>query len=91
MRPICAVTAIDQRDGLDSVGDTERGTLWRVSVPVERRAGLTADQRAMQRGVVALQLGVVGVALLLAIPTRASRHAARRKSRIVGAHARELA
>lgn len=88
---LSAVTAIDQRDGLDSVGDTERGTLWRVSVPVERRAGLTADQRAMQRGVVALQLGVVGVALLLAIPTRASRHAARRKSRIVGAHARELA
>ena len=87
---LSAVTAIDQREDLDSVGDTDRGTLWRVSLPVADRAGLASDQRATQRAVVALQLGVIGVALLLALPTRASRAAARRKSRIVGAHAREL-
>ncbi|MFT4135098.1 glycosyltransferase [Microbacterium sp.] len=85
-----AVTAIDQRDGLDGVGETDRGTLWRVSVPVAARAALEPDARVVARSAALLQLGVVGVALLLALPTRASRAVARRTTRIVGAHPEEL-
>ncbi|MFT4221262.1 MAG: glycosyltransferase [Microbacterium sp.] len=79
-----AVTGIDQRQQLVSVGETTRGTLWRaVSEPGER-ARPTARQSALGGWATAAQLAVFTIAVLLAIPTTASRRAARRTPRIVG-------
>ena len=35
---LAAETALDQREALDAVGETAKGTLWRVTQPVEPRA-----------------------------------------------------
>lgn len=78
-----AQTALDQRERLDNVGDTGNRVLWRVSdeVAPRRVADSVADTA---RTVAVVQLGVIVVALLLALPTAASRAASRRKPRIVG-------
>ncbi|QKJ20006.1 glycosyltransferase [Microbacterium hominis] len=83
---LSASTALDQREGLDAVGDTAKGSLWRVArAPAPRPAASAEVERTAQ--VIALtQLIVVGVALLLAIPTAAARRAARRSPRVVGPH-----
>lgn len=77
-------TSLGQRDGLDTVGDTSRGTLWRVVGDVERRAEPDQMTRSTTRLVSGVQLGVVAVSLLLAVPTLASRRLARRSPRTVG-------
>lgn len=79
-----ATTAIDQRAGFVKAGETERGTLWRIEGDIAEHAPLTADQQAAARAVTGAQLLVVLAALLLSIPTRASRRAARSRSRVVG-------
>ncbi|MFS0852489.1 glycosyltransferase [Microbacterium sp. 179-I 3D4 NHS] len=79
-----AVTKIDQRAGFVHAGTTVRGVLWRVEGDVAEPAGLTAAQAQNAGFVTTLQLLVVFAALLLSLPTRASRRAARAKSRIVG-------
>lgn len=79
-----AVTSLDQRVGFVQAGSTDRGVLWRLESDVAERPGLTGGQNATARLVITLQLIVVFAALLLAIPTRASRRAARAQSRIVG-------
>lgn len=79
-----AVTALDQRAGFVQAGTTDRGVLYRLEADPEPRATLTATQQATSRLVVTLQLVLVFAALLLSIPTRASRRAARATSRIVG-------
>ncbi|UJP11463.1 hypothetical protein L2X99_08175 [Microbacterium sp. KUDC0406] len=79
-----ALTSIEQRTGFVKAGDTVRGVLWRVDMPVAARPALTDAQHAAARLVVLLQLIAVIAALLLSIPTRASRRAARAQSRIVG-------
>ena len=84
-----ARTALDQRDGLEQVGTTEKGTLWRVGHAVAERATPTDDQQSTAIVVAVVQLGVLLVALLLAIPTRASRRAARRAPRVVGPYGQE--
>lgn len=84
-----AVTAIDQRAGFVKAGDTPRGTLWRLDVPVTERASASEMQQTIGRVIGIVQLIIVLAALLLAIPTRASRRAARAKSRIVGRAAEE--
>ncbi|GAA4348707.1 glycosyltransferase [Microbacterium rhizosphaerae] len=84
-----AKTALDQRDGLEQVGTTEKGTLWRVGHAVADRAAATDDQRGTAVLIAVLQLGVLLVALLLAIPTRASRRAARHAPRVVGPRGQE--
>lgn len=81
---LAASTALDQRDGLDAVGTTLKGELWRVTEPVVARDGDSADDSARAAGIAAAQLAVVAAALLLSLPTRASRRAARRTPRIVG-------
>lgn len=86
---LTASTSLDQRDGLDAVGETTTGTLWRVAVPVEARAQAPASVHQLARGIAIAQGVAVAVALLLAIPTSASRRAARSRSRIVGPHWRE--
>jgi GT2 family glycosyltransferase len=84
-----AKTALDQRDGLEQVGTTEKGTLWRVAHAVADRGKTTDDQQGTAVVIAVMQLGVLLVALLLAIPTRASRRAARRAPRVVGPHGQE--
>ncbi|MGZ8804133.1 MAG: glycosyltransferase, partial [Microbacterium sp.] len=86
---LSAATALDQRDGLDAVGETAKGVLWRVTVSAEPRAAVPASVRDLARAILAAQLVAVAVSLLLAIPTAASRREARRTPRIVGPHWQE--
>ena len=79
-----AVTSLNQRAGFVQAGETDRGVLWRLKGDVSARPVLTAGESATARLVITLQLVVVFAALLLSIPTRASRRAARAQSRIVG-------
>ncbi|MFT4050913.1 MAG: glycosyltransferase [Microbacterium sp.] len=74
-------TTLDQRDDLEIVGDTTRGTLWRITSTVTERT--TAGAAASSR-IALLQGGVVLAALLLAAPTRRSIELARRRPRVVG-------
>jgi GT2 family glycosyltransferase len=84
-----ASTALDQRDGLEQVGTTAKGTLWRVAPKVASRAELAEQSRSIAVVIAVLQIAVVLVAVLLAIPTRASRRAARHAPRIVGPYWQE--
>ncbi len=84
-----ARTELDQRDGLDSVGETARGPLWRVTVEVAPRPAIEASVARTARWIAIAQLAVVAIALLLAVPTAASRRAARRTSRVVGPYWQE--
>ncbi|WZH37183.1 MAG: glycosyl transferase [Microbacterium enclense] len=81
---LAAATSLDQRDALDSVGATSRGDLWRVTADVQPRAPIDAHQSRLQSLVTVGSLGVLLIALLLAVPTAASRRVARRTPRIVG-------
>ncbi|WP_375384745.1 glycosyltransferase [uncultured Microbacterium sp.] len=81
---LTAETAIDQRDALDSVGATPKGELWRVTRDLQPRGGATEAVQASARWIAIGQFAVVLAALLLAVPTRASRRQARRTPRIVG-------
>jgi hypothetical protein len=79
-----AIASIDQRPGLVHAGSTDRGVLWRLEADAAAPPQLSSGQEGTARLVVTLQLLAVLAALLLAIPTRASRRAARAQSRIVG-------
>ncbi|WP_223625883.1 glycosyltransferase [Microbacterium sp. EST19A] len=79
-----AVTSIDQRPGFVHAGTTDRGVLWRLEADVAEPESLTSVQQGNARLVITLQLLFVFAALLLSVPTRASRRAARAQSRIVG-------
>lgn len=79
-----AATSLDQRSLLDPVGATSRGDLWRVNTPLAPRAAMDDHQVNLQRLVTLGSIGVLLVALLLAVPTAASRRIARRTPRIVG-------
>ncbi|WP_091231863.1 glycosyltransferase [Microbacterium sp. 3J1] len=79
-----AVTSLDQRPGFVQAGSTDRGVLYRLEAEAQPRGALSAGQHATARLVVTVQLVLMIAALLLSIPTRASRRAARAKSRIVG-------
>ena len=86
---LSAETALDQREGLDAVGETAKGALWRVTQPVAPRAAVPASVHDVARLIALAQLAAVGVALLLAVPTAASRREARRSPRVVGPHWQE--
>ena len=79
-----AVASIDQRAGLVHAGTTDRGVLWRLDADAAEQPPLTSAQQGTARLVITVQLLAVFAALLLSIPTRASRRAARAQSRIVG-------
>ncbi|QAY60637.1 glycosyl transferase [Microbacterium protaetiae] len=83
-----AGTALDQREGLDAVGSTDKGTLWRVTGEVTPRASASAATGHLGRGIAAAQLIAVAAALLLAVPTASSRRRARQLPRVVGRRAR---
>ena len=85
-----AAIALDQRDRLESVGqETVRGSLWLVAGEVAPREGETESIAATARGIATVQLIVLTIALLLAIPTAQTRRDARRAPRIVGLRAGE--
>ena len=84
-----ASTSMNQRDTLDAVGDTVKGSLWRVTSDVADRPGVPTAVHAIARLIAVVQLIVVGIAILLALPTATSRRAARRTPRVVGPHWRE--
>lgn len=79
-----AVASIDQRAGLVHAGESDRGVLWRLEAEIAAPPTLSSAQEGSARLVLTIQLLAVFVALLLSIPTRASRRAARAQSRIVG-------
>ncbi|MFJ6653203.1 glycosyltransferase family 2 protein [Microbacterium sp. NPDC091313] len=81
---ITAAASLDQRDGLDRVGDTGRGELWRVTADVTPRADVPPAVRDASRLIAVAQLAIVLICLLLAVPTAASRRIARRTPRVVG-------
>ena len=86
---LLAISSIDQRAGLVPVGETPKGVLWRIGGDVAPRGELTPEQERLSRTVTASQLAVLAVAVLLAVPTAASRRAARNSPRIVGPTSRE--
>ncbi|WP_084516216.1 glycosyltransferase [Microbacterium luticocti] len=79
-----AETAMSQRKGLGAVGQTDKGTLWRVTSGVKPRAEASVAVTSLGHGITAAQLIAVAVALLLAVPTAASRRRARHTPRVVG-------
>ncbi|MDN3443515.1 glycosyltransferase [Microbacterium sp. APC 3901] len=79
-----AVTSLDQRAGFVQAGSTDRGVLYRLEAEASPRDPLSSAQQATARLVITIQLVLVLAALLLSVPTRASRRAARARSRIVG-------
>jgi GT2 family glycosyltransferase len=86
---LSAETALDQRDDLDVVGETPKGSLWRVSTEVADRPDAPSDVQRLSALVALVQLVVFAAALLLSLPTAASRRQARRMPRTVGPRARE--
>ena len=86
---LSALTSLDARDGFEGVGETPKGALWRVSTEVADRPVPGVAAQNLARLVVVGQCVVVAVALLLSVPTAASRRQARRTSRIVGPRVRE--
>jgi hypothetical protein len=83
---LAAKAALDRRDDLESVGDTGKGELWVVIADVSPRTP-TAEERANAWRTGVMQLGIVVVALLLAVPTAASIRQTAREPRIVGGRA----
>jgi hypothetical protein len=79
-----AMRALNQRAGLDSVGDTDKGTLWRVTTGVKERAEASTAVTSLGHAIAVFQLLAVGAGLLLAVPTAASRRRARYTPRVVG-------
>jgi GT2 family glycosyltransferase len=86
---LSATTALNQRDTLDAVGQTAKGELWRVIPDVSPRPHEQASAAALARLIAGGQLAVIAIALLLALPTSASRREARRTPRVVGPHWQE--
>ena len=78
------MTSLDQRAGFVQAGSTDRGVLYRLEAEASPRDPLSSAQQATARLVVTTQIVLVLAALLLSVPTRASRRAARARSRIVG-------
>lgn len=78
-----AVIALNQRADLVRVGDTDKGTLWRVdAAPVPQ--GMDAADRQRADRIHLAMLIALAAAALLALPTRESRREARRRPRMVG-------
>lgn len=84
LRRLDATTALDQRAGFVRVGETARGTLWRMDAAPAPRATASLQERGIAQIVITAEIVVVLAALLLSIPTRASRRAARSMPRAVG-------
>jgi hypothetical protein len=86
---LSAMTALGQRDTLVVVGDTAKGELWRVVDEIEPRPAEAASVSALARWIAFGQFAILGIALLLALPTATSIREARRTPRVVGPHWQE--
>jgi len=75
MRILSASASLDQLPGLVAVGNTSRGELWRVAAPA---APAAVSVPSAQGTIITLQLIAIAIAVLLALPTAASRRASRR-------------
>jgi hypothetical protein len=71
------------------VGETAKGTLWRVTTEVAPRPSVAPSVHVTAGLVGGAQLAVIAAALLLALPTAASRREARRTPRVVGPYWQE--
>lgn len=89
MMRLSATTALNQRETLVVVGDTAKGELWRVIADIAPRPQEAASVAVLSRTITIGQLVVFGIALLLALPTAATRRDARRTPRVVGPHWQE--
>jgi GT2 family glycosyltransferase len=83
-RRLDAITAIDQRAGFVRVGETAKGVLWRLDADPQARPAPAPHEQATARWIATAQALALLVALLLAVPTSASRREARRMPRVVG-------
>lgn len=70
---------LDAIKELESIGETEYGSLWRVIDP-NQNLDLTASSESRWSLTKAAQVGVLGAYLLLAIPTRGARRRAAKDS-----------
>ncbi len=86
---LAAAATLDQRPTLESVGDTPKGSLWRVTGEVAPRPAPPPATAGWATLIALVQAAVMVAALLLAVPTGATRRQARRVSRIVGPRPRE--
>lgn len=86
---LAATASLDQRDTLDAVGETTKGSLWRVTSDLGPRPAVAASVHSTAVLVAVVQGVVLAAALLLALPTAASRREARRTPRVVGPHWQE--
>jgi GT2 family glycosyltransferase len=78
-----AIVGLNQRPELLRVGDTDKGVLWRVDASAQEPV-LSASEQSKADSIRMLLAITVLVALLLALPTTASRLAARQTPRVVG-------
>lgn len=83
-RRLDAITAIDQRSGFVRVGETAKGVLWRLDADPQPRPAPDAREQATARWIASAQGLALLIAVLLAVPTSASRREARRQPRVVG-------
>jgi hypothetical protein len=81
---LSAETVMNQRAGMDAVGQISGGTLWRITATISPRAAETDSQEALAHTIALIQIIVVAAAILLAVPTAASLRQGRRMPRIVG-------
>lgn len=80
-----AVAAFDRNSAFTAVGETGKGALWGVTGEVAPRPALTSDDRSLSAIATIAALVSLVIAVLLAIPTRASVRAARVRPRMIGA------
>lgn len=85
-----AATSLDSNASLAHVGPTDRGTLWRFEGDIAQAGVGPRDPLASTLVLVSLAL-VFGFALLLAVPTAASRRAAESRPRVIGRRGHEPA
>lgn len=86
---LSATTALGQRDTLVVVGDTAKGELWRVVDQIAPRPEEPASVAGLAGWIAFGQFAILGIALLLALPTATSIREARRTPRVVGPHWQE--
>jgi len=86
---LSAITSLNQRETLDAVGETAKGSLWRITSDGSPRPAVAPSVQATAAALATLQFVTLGAALLLALPTTTSRREARRTPRVVGPHWQE--
>lgn len=84
-----AISSLNLRSGLTRIGETGKGALWRLDVDPASRGALAAHEKTVANLIGYSGVGVLIIAVLLAIPTPSSVRASRRKPRLVDARGAE--